>query len=55
MDREWLRAKKQRVVLNDTTSDWIDVSSGVPQGSVLGPTFYIVYINDLDENMLNKL
>ncbi|KAF2359765.1 Reverse transcriptase domain [Trinorchestia longiramus] len=53
--RNWFISHTQRVVIHNQISDSTLVTSGIPQGSVLDPLLFIIYINDLDVGIISKI
>ena len=48
----FLSGRRQRVTVNGKVSTWAEILSGIPQGSVLGPVLFVIYINDLPDELV---
>jgi AraC-like DNA-binding protein len=53
--RNFLTNRKQRVVIQGTPSEWSSVISGTPKGTILGPILFLLYINDVSDNVKSKI
>ena len=51
----WLTKRVQRVAINGHESNFAEVQSGIPQGTVLGPLMFLLYINDINSGVSSKL
>ena len=52
---KWLTHRKQRVIVDGEISNWKSVLSWVPQGSVLGPILFLIYINAFKDDISSRV
>ena len=52
---DFLKDREQRVAIDGQVSDWAPIAAGVPQGSILGPLLFLVYINDITESVTSDV
>ena len=53
--QNYLSGRKQRVVLPGGASYWVNITAGMPQGSILGPILYLIYINDIVKDIQSTI
>ena len=51
---DFLTSRKQRVILNGQCSSWVDIRTGEPQGSILGPLLILIYVSDLSNDLKSE-
>ena len=51
---DFLRDRKQKVVLNGQCSSWVEIRAGIPQRSILRPLLFLIYVNDLSNDINSK-
>ena len=52
--RDFLRNRTQRLVMNGQCSSWTELSAGIPQGSILGPLLFLIYISNLSGGLKSE-